>query len=578
MCDGRLRCLLGRPYRISTFGGLSPRARFTDGNGCLLQHTFVESHNPPVKPDKLATLLRLFEEAMALPDNQRLEFLAKACEGDSSLEREVQELLQAAVGTSTDLTPTADVQLTSPTQCPSCSAPIVALDRFCRRCGTPVTATRLDEGPFRPGSLFADRFRMIGELGRGGMGAVYRAHDLKLDQTVALKFLQTKRLQDHGSSHLRLRAEVRLARQIAHPNVCRVYDLGEYGGHVYISMEYVDGEDLAVLLQRIGRLPLDKGIEVARKLCAGLAAAHAKGVLHRDLKPRNIMIDSHGGVRIMDFGIAVVADRLDPADIGSGTPAYMAPEQLAGREVTRQSDLYALGLVLFELFTGRPPFQAKSVHDLLRLREAFDFTKPSLITEGLSATIDRAILWCLEPNPQRRPQSALEVAAALPSSGDPLAEALAAGETPSPATVAASGAREALRPQSGIALLTCIAASLTAVCFLTPHIQLVGRVPLEHPPQVLAAKARDIAQSLGFNQPPRDFDSGFAYDERQIQYLRRTISGGAAEKKTTVGSDALPRTISSVVLVPTELNPPRSATNRPLVMELIRSGRVRTLC
>ena len=469
---------------------------------------------------------------MALPDNQRLEFLAKACEGDSSLEREVQELLQAAVGTSTDLTPTADVQLTSPTQCPSCSAPIVALDRFCRRCGTPVTATRLDEGPFRPGSLFADRFRMIGELGRGGMGAVYRAHDLKLDQTVALKFLQTKRLQDHGSSHLRLRAEVRLARQIAHPNVCRVYDLGEYGGHVYISMEYVDGEDLAVLLQRIGRLPLDKGIEVARKLCAGLAAAHAKGVLHRDLKPRNIMIDSHGGVRIMDFGIAVVADRLDPADIGSGTPAYMAPEQLAGREVTRQSDLYALGLVLFELFTGRPPFQAKSVHDLLRLREAFDFTKPSLVTEGLSATIDRAILWCLEPNPQRRPQSALELAAALPSSGDALAEALAAGETPSPATVAASGAREALRPQIGIALLACIAASLTAVCFLTPRIQLVGRLPLEYPPQVLAAKARDIAQSLGFSQPPRDFDSGFAYDERQMQYLRRTISGGAAEKKT----------------------------------------------
>ena len=308
--------------------------------------------------------------------------------------------------------------------------------------------------------------------------------------------------------------------------------LERYGGHVYISMEYVDGEDLAVLLQRIGRLPLDKGIEVARKLCAGLAAAHAKGVLHRDLKPRNIMIDSHGGVRIMDFGIAVVADRLDPADIGSGTPAYMAPEQLAGREVTRQSDLYALGLVLFELFTGRPPFQAKSVHDLLRLREAFDFTKPSLVTEGLSATIDRAILWCLEPNPQRRPQSALELAAALPSSGDALAEALAAGETPSPATVAASGAREALRPQIGIALLACIAASLTAVCFLTPRIQLVGRLPLEYPPQVLAAKARDIAQSLGFSQPPRDFDSGFAYDERQMQYLRRTISGGAAEKKT----------------------------------------------
>ena len=164
--------------------------------------------------------------------------------------------------------------------------------------------------------------------------------------------------------------------------------------------EYVDGEDLAALLQRIGRLPRDKGIDVGRKLCAGLAAAHAQGVLHRDLKPRNIMIDSHGGVRIMDFGIAVVADRLDPADIGFGTPAYMAPEQLAGREVTRQSDLYALGLVLFELFTGRRPFQAKSVDDLLRLREAFEITKPSLITEGLSETIDRAIIRCSNPTPR----------------------------------------------------------------------------------------------------------------------------------------------------------------------------------
>jgi len=162
-----------------------------------------------------------------------------------------------------------------------------------------------------------------------------------------------------------------VSRKIAHPNVCRVYDIGESHGELYLSMEFVDGEDLSALLKRIGRLPIDKGVEIARKLCAGLAAAHVRGVLHRDLKPSNIMIDGHGEVRIVDFGLAAVADQLDVADVGSGTPAYMAPEQLAGREATQQSDLYALGLVLYEVFTGRPAFEARDVQELLRLRERF---------------------------------------------------------------------------------------------------------------------------------------------------------------------------------------------------------------
>ena len=141
----------------------------------------------------------------------------------------------------------------------------------------------------------------------------------------------------------------------------------------------VDGEDLAALLKRIGRLPIDKGIEIARKLCAGLAAAHAKGVLHRDFKPANIMIDGHGEVRIMDFGLAAIADELDATDVRSGTPAYMAPEQLAGKEATRQSDLYALGLVLYELFTGKPPFAARDLDELQRLRAASPATTPSTL-------------------------------------------------------------------------------------------------------------------------------------------------------------------------------------------------------
>jgi serine/threonine protein kinase len=291
------------------------------------------------------------------------------------------------------------------------------------------------------------------------MGEVYRADDLELGQPVALKFLSEFRTDDRARA--RLRNEVRLARQLAHPNVCRVYDIGDAHGELYLSMEYVDGEDLAALLKRIGRLPIDKGIEIARKLCAGLAAAHAKGVLHRDFKPANIMIDSHGEVRIMDFGLAAIADQLEASDVRSGTPAYMAPEQLAGKEATKQSDLYALGLVLYELFTSKAAFEAKSVEEFLRLRAAQPATTPSTLIRDIGPRVERAILRCLEPDPAQRPTSAVAVAASLPG-GDPLAEALAAGETPSPEMVAASGPSHSLRLRVATGLLVTIAASLVS--------------------------------------------------------------------------------------------------------------------
>src|SRR5689334_8074431 len=186
-------------------------------------------------------------------------------------------------------------------------------------------------------------------------------------------------------------------------------------------MEYIDGEDLGSLLRRIGRLPGDKAIEIARRLCAGLAAAHDKGVLHRDLKPANIMIDGRGQVRITDFGLAKLAGHVEGGEIRSGTPAYMSPEQLAGREVTPKSDIYSLGLVIYEMFTGRrivPGSAPPSMHDV----------EPAV--EGI-------LQRCLEPEPRYRPASALAIAAALPG-GDPLAAALAAGETPSPELVAAA--------------------------------------------------------------------------------------------------------------------------------------------
>ena len=171
--------------------------------------------------------------------------------------------------------------------------------------------------------LLDSRYRIIERAGKGGMGEVYRADDLKLGQPVALKFLPEA--VDRDPARLtQLHAEVRMARQVSHPNVCRVYDVDEIEGHTFLSMEYVDGEDLASLLRRIGRFPQDRAIELARQICAGLAAAHDRGVVHRDLKPANIMLDGGGRIRITDFGLAGTSGE----SLRAGTPAYMAPSRL----------------------------------------------------------------------------------------------------------------------------------------------------------------------------------------------------------------------------------------------------------
>src|SRR5580700_10695959 len=214
-------------------------------------------------------------------------------------------------------------------------------------------------GRFTPGQMIDDRYRIVAMAGRGGMGEVYRAEDLKLGQVVAIKFLPESLSQD-ATTLARFHSEVRIARQVSHPNVCRVFDIGDADGVPFLSMEYVDGEDLASVVRRIGRLSPDKATEVARQICAGLSAAHERGVVHRDLKPANVMLDSAGKIRITDFGLAAIAAALEGADIQAGTPAYMAPEQLAGREVTTKSDIYSLGLILYEILTGKRAFEAST--------------------------------------------------------------------------------------------------------------------------------------------------------------------------------------------------------------------------
>ena len=354
------------------------------------------------------------------------------------------------------------------------------------------------------------------------MGEVYRADDLTLGQPVALKFLPDEAARDHGLLE-RFKNEVRIARRVSHPNVCRVYDVGDVDGHTFFTMEYVDGEDLASLLRRIGRLPEDKALDIARQLCAGLAAAHAKGVLHRDLKPANIMLDGRGQVVVTDFGLAGIADQIQGAEVRSGTPAYMAPEQLAGKEVSTRSDIYSLGLVLYEVFTGKRPFAEGSPRSKKeRTDSGADRTlsRPSSIVKDLNPVVERVILRCLETEPSARPATVLSVAAALPG-GDPLAAALAAGETPSPQMVAASGETAGLRPRLAVSCLAAVLAPLVLISYLAVHYNGLATMQLELTPEVLTQKAREIVARLGYPDRPEDSASDLYYQGDFQEYVEK---------------------------------------------------------
>jgi tRNA A-37 threonylcarbamoyl transferase component Bud32 len=403
--------------------------------------------------------------------------------------------------------------------CPACAAPLLAEngERETRTVFSQASSSSsgIDEGRFPAGTVLAGRYRVLGLLGKGGMGEVYRAYDQILNQAVALKFLAHGRMDE--AALVRFRNEVRIARQVSHPNVCRVYDIGSIEGQHFLSMEYLDGEDLDSLIRRIGRLPQDKAIEFTRKICAGLAAAHERGILHRDLKPANIMIDGRGQVRIMDFGLAALAAEVPLSDLRSGTPAYMSPEQKAGKEVTMRSDLYSLGLVLYEMFTGK--------------RRSNEQSSPTEIIRDLDPSIDRIILRCLEEEPKRRPSSALNVAMALPGA-DPIAAALAAGETPSPEMVAASGEKEGFSPRTAA---RCFAGLLIllALMVLVPSVDrgtLMTLAPLEIPPDGLAFRAQDILKQLGYPEKPKATAYGFENLETgYLSYLQQHNPGNRDE-------------------------------------------------
>ncbi len=442
--------------------------------------------------------------------------------------------------------------------CPSCSSEVPDTSRFCLSCGTVIPSSELATvaatpspesrrvskseaspgassspgvsrpgsisqtmGRFTPGTVFGERYRIIGLLGKGGMGEVYRADDLTLDQPVALKFLPEKVATDPERLD-RFYSEVRVARQVSHPNVCRIYDVGQVQGQHFISMEYVDGEDLASLLRRIGRLPQDKALEIARQMCAGLAAAHEKGVLHRDLKPANIMIDGQGKARIADFGLARTAEDLRDSNLVEGTPAYMAPEQFSGKAATIKSDLYSLGLVLYELFTGKAAFKAAGVTEFARLHRDSNPTSPSTLVSEMDPIVEKVILRCLEKDPAARPASALAVSAALPG-GDPLAAALAAGETPSPEMVAAAGDEGALSRPAAWAVLGYIVVVLSTIVLLSGKTSLLSWIPQTKSPDALVERSQELLAKLGYTQDA--LDSAYGYDETDfLSHLEKSAN------------------------------------------------------
>jgi len=325
-------------------------------------------------------------------------------------------------------------------RCPRCQSDNAAETRFCGRCGAPLPAAAepgrsstqfLAPPPVRellPGETFAGRYQVVEDLGKGGMGRVYKVYDTEVKEKLALKLLNPEIAGDERTIE-RFRGELRLARTISHRNVCRMHDLGREGSTYFITMEYVSGEDLKSLIHRIGALPVGKAISLVRQICDGLEEAHRAGVVHRDLKPQNVMIDRDGNARIMDFGIArsVKGKGITGANVLIGTPEYMSPEQVDGKEAGPRSDLYSLGIVLFEMLTGRLPFEGESVLSVAVKQKSEAPPDPRTLNPQVPEGLARIVLQCLEKSPEKRPSGAAElsaglagVASALPTTATPL--------------------------------------------------------------------------------------------------------------------------------------------------------------